>query len=103
MLFDRAAAPGQQLPLRCDLDIAKRRIFWVAAVAGIIVFGTLALGTSMYIGQQFHRTSSGYNPLAAGASVIPMSVAMVAVASLSRADGRGSGLTTDTDGQRGWM
>jgi len=64
-----------------DLDIAKRRIFWVAAVAGIIVFGTL-MGT-MYIGQQFLQNVLGYDTLASGASVIPMSVAMVAVAALS--------------------
>ena len=79
-----------------DLDIAKRRIFWVAAVAGIIVFGTL-MGT-MYIGQQFLQNVLGYNPLAAGASVIPMSVAMVAVAGLSArmVVGLGSRLTLMT-------
>lgn len=64
-----------------DLDVAKRRIFWVAAVAGIIVFGTL-MGT-MYISQQFLQNVLAYSTLASGASVIPMSVAMVAVAGLS--------------------
>ena len=64
-----------------DLDVAKRRLFWVAAVAGIIVFGTL-MGT-MYIGQQFLQNVLGYSTLASGASVIPMSIAMVAVAALS--------------------
>ena len=34
-----------------DLDIAARPIFWVAAVAGIIVFGSL-MG-AMFIGQQY--------------------------------------------------
>jgi hypothetical protein len=34
-----------------DLDVAARRIFWVAACAGIIVFGSL-MG-AMFIGQQF--------------------------------------------------
>ncbi len=64
-----------------DLDVARRRTFWVAAVAGIIVFGTL-MGT-MYISQQFLQNVLAYSTLASGASVIPMSVAMVAVAGLS--------------------
>ena len=64
-----------------DLTVASRRIFWVAAVAGIIVFGTL-MGT-MYIGQQFLQNVLGYDPLASGMAVIPMSIAMVAVAALS--------------------
>ena len=64
-----------------DGDIAKRRIFWVAAVAGIIVFGTPH-------GNHVHRPAVpaerlGIQTLAAGASVIPMSIAMVAVAGLS--------------------
>ena len=64
-----------------DLAVAGRRIFWVAAVAGIIVFGTL-MGT-LYIGQQFLQNVLGYDTLASGAAVIPMSIAMVAVAALS--------------------
>jgi MFS family permease len=34
-----------------DLQVAKRRTFWVAAVAGIIIFG--ALMGAMFIGQQY--------------------------------------------------
>lgn len=64
-----------------DLTIASRRLFWVAAVAGIIVFGTL-MGT-MYIGQQFLQNVLHYSTLAAGAAVLPSSVAMVLVAGLS--------------------
>jgi len=64
-----------------DLTIASRRLFWVAAVAGIIVFGTL-MGT-MYIGQQFLQNVLHYTTLAAGAAVLPSSVAMVLVAGLS--------------------
>ncbi len=64
-----------------DLSIASRQLFWVAAIAGIIVFGTL-MGT-MYIGQQFLQNVLRYSTLAAGAAVIPMSVAMIAVAGLS--------------------
>lgn len=64
-----------------DLDVAKRQLFWVAALAGIIVFGTL-MG-AMYIGQQYLQNVLGYDTLSSGASVIPMSIAMVAVAGLS--------------------
>ena len=44
-----------------DLKIASRRIFWVAAVAGLIVFGTL-MG-SMYVGEQFLQNVLGYSTL----------------------------------------
>lgn len=64
-----------------DFAIARRRLFWVAAIAGMIVFGTL-MGT-MYIGQQFMQNVLSYSPLEAGASILPASVAMVAVAGLS--------------------
>src|SRR5690606_2465741 len=64
-----------------DLQVVARRIFWVAAVAGMIVFGTL-MGT-MYIGQQFMQNVLGYDTLAAGAAILPASIAMVAVAGLS--------------------
>ena len=42
-----------------DLQIASRPTFWVAAVAGIIVFGSL-MG-SMYIGQQFLQNVLAYS------------------------------------------
>ena len=47
-----------------DLHVAARRIFWVAAVAGIIVFGSL-MG-AMFIGQQFLQNVLGYSTLEAG-------------------------------------
>ena len=47
-----------------DLHVAGRRIFWVAAVAGIIVFGSL-MG-AMFIGQQFLQNVLGYCTLDAG-------------------------------------
>ena len=47
-----------------DLDVAGRRIFWVAACAGIIVFGTLM--AALFIGQQFLQEILGYNTLQAG-------------------------------------
>ncbi len=64
-----------------DLAIAGRRLFWVAAVAGIIVFGTL-MG-AMYVGQQFLQNVLDYSTFDSGAAVLPSSIAMVAVAGLS--------------------
>ena len=64
-----------------DLHIASRRIFWVAALAGLIVFGTL-MG-AMFVGEQFLQNVLGYSTLRAGASVLPAAVAMVAAAPVS--------------------
>jgi len=61
-----------------DLDIAKRRVFWVAAAAGIIVFGSL-MG-AMFIGQQYLQNVLGYSTFDAGASIIPAALFMVIVA-----------------------
>ncbi|MFD4293546.1 MFS transporter [Rhodococcus sp. NPDC058532] len=61
-----------------DLHIARRRIFWVAAVAGIIVFGAL-MGT-MYISQQYLQNVLGYSTLAAGSAALPAALVMVLVA-----------------------
>ena len=46
-----------------------RRIFWVAACAGIIVFGSL-MG-AMFVGQQFLQNVLGYSTLEAGAAILP--------------------------------
>jgi DHA2 family multidrug resistance protein-like MFS transporter len=61
-----------------DLHVASRRTFWVAAVAGVIVFGSL-MGT-MYIGQQFLQNVLGYSTVGAGAAILPAAVCMVIVA-----------------------
>jgi DHA2 family multidrug resistance protein-like MFS transporter len=61
-----------------DLHVASRRTFWVAAIAGIVVFGSL-MGT-MYIGQQFLQNVLGYSAVGAGASILPAAVCMVLVA-----------------------
>jgi len=61
-----------------DLDVAARRIFWVAAVGGIIVFGSLM--AAMFIGQQFLQNVLGYDTLEAGASILPAALLMVIVA-----------------------
>ena len=61
-----------------DLKVAARRVFWVAAVAGIIVFGSLM--AAMFVGQQFLQNVLGYDTLEAGASILPAAVLMVIVA-----------------------
>jgi EmrB/QacA subfamily drug resistance transporter len=61
-----------------DLEVAARRIFWVAAVAGIIVFGSLM--AAMFVGQQFLQNVLGYDTLEAGAAILPAAILMVIVA-----------------------
>jgi EmrB/QacA subfamily drug resistance transporter len=61
-----------------DLKVASRRVFWVAALAGIIVFGSL-MG-SMFIGQQFLQNVLGYSTAIAGTAIIPAALMMVIVA-----------------------
>ena len=61
-----------------DLTIASRRLFWVAAVGGIIVFGSL-MG-AMFIGQQYLQNVLGYSALESGAAILPAVVAMVIAA-----------------------
>jgi MFS transporter, DHA2 family, multidrug resistance protein len=61
-----------------DLHVASRRIFWVAACAGIIVFGSL-MG-AMFIGQQFLQNVLGYSTVDAGLSILPAPFFMVLIA-----------------------
>ncbi|MCU0311745.1 MAG: MFS transporter [Acidimicrobiales bacterium] len=61
-----------------DLHVAGRRIFWVAACAGIIVFGSL-MG-AMFIGQQFLQNVLDYSTIEAGLAVLPAAVFMVVIA-----------------------
>jgi EmrB/QacA subfamily drug resistance transporter len=61
-----------------DLEVARRRIFWVAACAGIIVFGSL-MG-AMFIGQQFLQNVLDYSTLDSGLAILPAAVLMVIVA-----------------------
>jgi MFS transporter, DHA2 family, multidrug resistance protein len=61
-----------------DLKVAARRTFWVAALAGIIVFGSL-MGIS-FINQQYLQNVQGYSSLQAGASILPAVIFMVLVA-----------------------
>ena len=64
-----------------DLDVAARRIFWVAALAGIIVFGTLM--AAMFIGQQYLQNVLGYSTLGSGAAILPAVVFLVLIAPVS--------------------
>jgi predicted MFS family arabinose efflux permease len=61
-----------------DLHVAGRRTFWVAALAGIIVFGSL-MG-AMFVGQQFLQNVLDYSTLDAGLSILPAAVMMVLIA-----------------------
>lgn len=61
-----------------DLEIAARRIFWVAAVAGIIVFGSLM--AAMFVGQQYLQNVLEYSTIEAGAAILPAVLCMVIVA-----------------------
>ena len=64
-----------------DLHYGGRPTFWVAATAGMIVFGTLLGG--FYIGTQFVQLVLGYSTLKAGTVGIPAAVVMLLVAPLS--------------------
>src|SRR4051794_25327075 len=61
-----------------DLNVAGRRVFWVAACAGIIVFGSL-MGAA-FVSQQFLQNVLSYSTLGAGAAFLPAIVFMVLVA-----------------------
>ena len=61
-----------------DLHIAARRTFWVAACAGIIVFGSLM--AAMFIGQQYLQNVLGYDTLEAGVAILPAAAMMVVIA-----------------------
>ena len=61
-----------------DLKVAARPTFWVAAVGGIIVFGSL-MG-AMFIGQQFLQDVLGYSTVNAGFAILPAAIFMVLVA-----------------------
>jgi DHA2 family multidrug resistance protein-like MFS transporter len=76
-----------------DLAVASRPPFWVAACAGIIVFGSL-MG-AMFIGQQFLQNVLDYSTLEAGLAILPAALCMVLVAPRSAkiVDARGARFT----------
>jgi EmrB/QacA subfamily drug resistance transporter len=61
-----------------DLHVAARPTFWVAACAGIIVFGSL-MGVA-FINQQYLQNVLGYSTIEAGAAILPVVIFMVLVA-----------------------
>ncbi len=61
-----------------DLHVAGRRIFWVAACGGIIVFGSLM--AALFVGGQFLQNVLGYSTFEAGTAGIPAAILMVLVA-----------------------
>ena len=76
-----------------DLHVAGRRIFWVAACAGIIVFG--ALTGSAFVSQQYLQNVNAYSTLEAGAAFLPAVVFMniVAPSSAKLVETRGARFT----------
>jgi MFS family permease len=61
-----------------DLGVAARPTFWVAGVAGVIVFGSL-MGIA-FINQQYLQNVLGYDTLEAGAAMLPAVAFMILVA-----------------------
>ena len=76
-----------------DLEVAARRTFWVAACAGIVVFGSLM--AAMFVSQQYLQNVLGYSTLEAGAAFLPAVVFMVIVAprSAKMVEARGARFT----------
>jgi MFS family permease len=64
-----------------DLRIARRRMFWVPAVGGTIVFGSL-MG-ALFVGQQYMQNILGYSTLEAGFAVVPSAVGLLICSPLS--------------------
>ena len=64
-----------------DLSVAKRRLFWVPAVGGMIVFGSL-MGAA-FIGQQFLQNVAGLTTALTGLTGLPSAVALIIAAQLS--------------------
>lgn len=64
-----------------DLSIAKRRLFWVPAIAGMIIFGTL-MG-SAFVGQQFLQDVYNLSTSLSGLTSLPTAIALFIAAPLS--------------------
>jgi MFS transporter, DHA2 family, multidrug resistance protein len=61
-----------------DPKVAARPTFWVAACAGIIVFGSLM--AAAFVSQQYLQNVLGYSTIEAGAAILPAILLMVVVA-----------------------
>ena len=64
-----------------NLTFAKRTLFWIPALGGMIAFGSLV--GAMFIGQQFLQNVLGYSTFNAGIAVIPAALGMMAIAPVS--------------------
>ncbi|WP_061965198.1 MFS transporter [Demequina aurantiaca] len=64
-----------------SLGVAKRRLFWVPATCGLIVFGSL-MG-AMFVGQQFMQNILGYSTVDAALAVVPLAIGLLIVAQFS--------------------
>lgn len=64
-----------------NLTFAKRTLFWIPALGGMIAFGSL-MG-AMFIGQQFLQNVLAYSTLNAGVAVVPSAIGMMAIAPVS--------------------
>lgn len=64
-----------------DLRIARRRMFWVPAAGGTIVFGSL-MG-ALFVGQQYMQNILGYTTLEAGLAIVPSAVGLLVCSPLS--------------------
>lgn len=58
-----------------DLQVARRRLFWVPAVAGALAFG--ALEGAMFVGQQYLQNILGYDAMQAGLALLPAAAALL--------------------------
>lgn len=76
-----------------DLRVARRRLFWVPATAGTIVFGSL-MG-ALFIGQQYMQNILKYSTLDAGLAVIPSALGLLFLSPVSArlVERRGSRVT----------
>lgn len=76
-----------------DLHVARRRLFWVPATGGTIVFGSL-MG-ALFVGQQYMQNILGYSTLEAGLAITPSAVGLLVCAPLSARllEARGSRFT----------
>jgi hypothetical protein len=61
-----------------DLHVAARRTFWVAAAAGIIVFGSLM--AAAFVSQQYLQNVLSYSTVESGAAILPAVAFMILVA-----------------------
>lgn len=64
-----------------DLRVARRSVFWVAAVSGVIAFGSLS--GAMYVGQLFLQDVLSYSAVEAGAAILPAAVMLLLMAPVS--------------------